>query len=120
MSKETGKCPVTGSSTTSESGCPMKFGSNNEKSSSNGNLESTMNSNIPSECPMSASNNDALVEKRNGCPVSPNNIYKWFTGTDFTKSKEEQGGKVYKHPEQYNVSASLYYFIIVYFIFYMC
>ena len=53
------------------------------------------------KCPIKGSGGD-IENKSNGCPVSPRNIYKFFTGIDTSVSDLDKSS--YKSAHQYNVS----------------
>jgi cytochrome c heme-lyase len=68
------KCPISGQSS-SGSACPMKGASDGAPAASTG----------------------------GGCPVSPRNIFKFFTGIDSSASPDFDTSKPYKNPNVYNV-----------------
>ena len=72
MSQNESKCPVSGNVSKGDGKCPIK--------SSGGEAET----------------------KSSGCPVSPRNIYKFFTGIDTSVGDLEKSS--YKSAHQYNVS----------------
>ena len=96
MSEE-GKCPISGNKSSS-GGCPVGMGKKNSTNTS----ESGSGSG-PTACPMQGdAGTNTTVGATVGCPVSPNNIYKWFTGVDITRDTEPSG-QPYKNSKQYNV-----------------
>ncbi len=85
------KCPVSGSSS-SGGVCPVGGGKNQKMES--GHADDAV-------CPMKGDKTGAPSTGK-GCPVSPKNVYKWFTGYDLGDTNRPV--VEYKNPQQFNVS----------------